>query len=66
MKTYLGGGVKSTVSWVFEDIEFKISEDYNQNWSFSDSAELAVSVWLRQLTGQNQENTNFGSNLLKF
>ena len=25
------GGVKSTVSWVFEDLKFKISEDYNQN-----------------------------------
>ena len=30
MKTYLGGGVKSTVSWVFEDIKFKISEGYDQ------------------------------------
>ena len=28
------GGVKSTVSWVFEDLKFKISEGYNQNWSF--------------------------------
>ena len=27
------GGVKSTVSWVFEDLKFKISEGYNQNWS---------------------------------
>ena len=35
-------GVKSTVSWVFEDPK------------------------LRQLTGQSQENTNFGRNLLKF
>ena len=24
------GGVKSTVSWVFEDIKFKISEGYDQ------------------------------------
>ena len=26
------GGVKSTVSWVFEDLKFKISEGYHQNW----------------------------------
>ena len=26
-------GVKSTVSWVFEDLKFKISEGYDQNWS---------------------------------
>ena len=26
------GGVKSTVSWVFEDLKFKISEGYDQNW----------------------------------
>ena len=38
------GGVKSTVSWVFEDLKFKISEGYDQNWCFSDSAQLAVSV----------------------
>ena len=38
------GGVKSTVSWVFEDLKFKISEGYNQNWCFPDSAQLAVSV----------------------
>ena len=25
------GGVKSTVSWVFEDLKFKISEGYKQN-----------------------------------
>ena len=24
------GGVKSTVSWVFEDLKFKISEGYDQ------------------------------------
>ena len=24
------GGVKPTVSWVFEDLKFKISEGYNQ------------------------------------
>ena len=27
------GAVKSTVSWVFEDLKFKISEGYDQNWS---------------------------------
>ena len=47
------GGVKSTVSFVFEDIKFKISEGYNQNWCFPDSAQLAVSVLLRQLAGQS-------------
>ena len=38
------GGVKSTVSLVFEDLKFKISEGYNQNWCFPDPAHLAVSV----------------------
>ena len=28
------GGVKSTVSWVFEDLKFKSSEGYNLNWCF--------------------------------
>ena len=28
-------GVKSTVSEVFEDLKFKISEGYKQNWSWS-------------------------------
>ena len=60
------GGVKSTVFWVFEDLKFKISEGYDQNWCFPDSAQLAVSAKLRQLTGQSQENTNFGCSLLKF
>ena len=32
------GGVKSTVSWAFEDLKFKISEGYDQNWCFPDSA----------------------------
>ena len=50
------GGVRSTVSWVFEDLTFKIP----------DSAQLAVSAKLRQLTGHSQENTNFGRSLLKF
>ena len=54
-------GFKSTVFWVFEDLKFKILEGYNQNWCFPDSAQLAV----LQLTGQSQENTNFGPNLLK-
>ena len=47
------GGVKSTVSWVFEDLKFEISEGYDQNWCFPDSAQLAVSAKLRQLTGQS-------------
>ena len=60
------GGVKSTVPCVFEDPKSKISEGYDQNWCFPDSAQLAVSAKLRQLTGQSQEITNFGPNLLKF
>ena len=28
----------------FEDLNFKISEGYDQNWGFPDSAQLAVSV----------------------
>ena len=59
------GGVMSTVSWLFEDLKFKISEDYDQNWCFPDSAQLAISAKLRQLTGQGQENTNLGPNCLK-
>ena len=59
-------GLKSTVSGVFEVLKFKISEGYDQNWCFPDSAQLAVSAKLRQLTGQSQENTNFGRSLLKF
>ena len=38
------GGVNSTVSWVFEDHKFKISEGYDQNWCFPDPAQLAVSI----------------------
>ena len=38
------GAVKSTLSWVFEGLKFKISEGYDQNWCFPDSAQLAVSV----------------------
>ena len=37
-------GMKSTVFWVFEDLKFKISEGYDQNWCFPDSAQKAVSV----------------------
>ena len=58
--------MKATVSGVVEDLKFKISEGYDQNWYFPDSAQLAVSVQLRQLTGHSQEITNFGPNLLKF
>ena len=52
--------MKATVSGVVEDLKFKISESSDQNWCFPDSAQLAVSAKLRQLTGQGQENTNFG------
>ena len=38
------GGVKSTVFWVIEDLKLKISEGYNQNLCFPDSAQLAVSA----------------------
>ena len=41
-------GVKSTASWVFEDLKFKISEGYDQTWCFPDSAQLAVSVRVRK------------------
>ena len=58
--------MKATVSGVAEDLKFKISEGLDQNWCFPDSAQLAVSAKLRQLTGQSQENTDFGPNLLKF
>ena len=58
--------MNATVSGVVEDLKFKISEGSDQNWCFPDSAQLAVSAKLRQLTGQSQENTNFGPNLLKF
>ena len=58
--------MKATVSGVVEDLKFKISEGSDQNWCFPDSAQLAVSAKLRQLTGQTQENTNLGPNPLKF
>ena len=45
--------MKATVSGVVEDLKFKILES-------SDPAKL------KQLTGQGQENTNLGPNLLKF
>ena len=38
------GIVKATVSWVLEDLKFKISEGSDQNWSCPESALLAVSV----------------------
>ena len=60
------GGVKATLSGVVEDLKFKISEGSDPNWCFPDSAQLAVSAKLRQLTGPSQENTNLGPNLLKF
>ena len=64
-----------TVFWVFEDLKFRVSEGYDQNWYFPDTAvsgkhqlaaQLAVSAKLRQLSGQSQENTNLGPNLLKY
>ena len=58
--------MKATVSGEVEDLKFKISEGSDPNWCFPDSAQLAVSAKLRQLTGQSQENTNLGLNLLKF
>ena len=36
--------VKATVSGVFEDLKFKISEDSDQNWSRPNSVLLVVSV----------------------
>ena len=38
------GGVKSTVSWVFEDIKSKISEGYDQNWCFPDCPASCLSL----------------------
>ena len=58
--------MKATVSGIGEDLKFKISEDSDQNWCFPDCAQLAVSAKLKQITGQGQENTNFGRSLLKF
>ena len=58
--------MKATASGAFKDLKFKISEGSDPNWCFPDCAQLAVSAKLRQLTGQRQENTNLGPNLLKF
>ena len=58
--------MKATVSGVVEDLKFKISEGLDQKWCFPELAQLAVSTKLRQLTGQSQENPNFGHSLLKF
>ena len=58
--------MKATVSGVVEDLKFKISEGSDPNWCIPDSAQLAVSAKLRQLTEQRQENTNLGPNLRKF
>ena len=57
--------MKSTVSGVFEDLKFKISEGYKQNWCYPVSALLAVSAKLREPTEQTQDNFNFGPSLLK-
>ena len=37
-------GIKAAVSGAFEDVKFKISEGYKQNWSWPGSALLAASV----------------------
>ena len=58
--------MKATVSGVVEDLKFKISGGSDENCCFPESAQLAVSAKLRQLTGQSQENTIFGCKLLKF
>ena len=58
--------MKSTLSGVFEDLKFKISEGNKLNGSFPAYALLAVSAKLRQPTEQNKENFNFGPSLLKF
>ncbi len=42
--------MKATVSGVVEDRKFKISEGSDKNWCFPESAQLAVSAKLRQLT----------------
>ena len=55
--------MKARVSAVVEDLKFKVSEGLDQNWCFPDSAQLALSAKLRQLTGQSQENSNFGRTL---
>ena len=60
---YYQGGGKSTGIRVFEDLKFKISEGYKQNWSFPVSALLAVSTKLRLPIGQRQKNFNFACSL---
>ena len=65
-KVWYQGILKATVSGVFEDLKFKISEGSDQNGSCPDSALLAVSAKLRRPTGESQENFNFGPSLLKF
>ena len=65
-KVWYQGILKATVSGVFEDLKFKISEGSDQNLCCPESAQLAVSAKLRQPTGQSQDNFNFGPSLLKF
>ena len=52
-KVWYQGILKATVSGVFEDLKFKISEGSDQNWSCPDSALLAVSAKVRQPPGQS-------------
>ena len=50
--------MKSTVSGVFEDLQFKISEGYRQNWSFF--VVLAVSVYFKYQWNFRPHPTKFG------
>ena len=51
--------VKATVSGIFEDLKFKISEGSDQNWSYPGSVLLAVSAKRRQPTGQDNKTTRW-------
>ena len=55
------GCVKSTVSWVFEDLKFKNSEGYNLNWCFPDSARLGVLSGKHQFWSEPSEILNLRS-----
>ena len=49
-KVWYQGILKAKVSGVFEDLKFKISEGSDENWSFPDSALLAVSALMSSNT----------------
>ena len=57
--------MKATVFGVVEDLKFKISEGSDPNWCFPDTAQLAVSAKLRQLTGKSGKH-QFGSETFYF